>query len=220
MITGIKLKERFLQEGGLDYFDERDTIGLILEVARCPGDREKMTDILMDEFGGLKAILEAREEQLTKIRGIGKNTAAIIRMVVPLLKAWEKASLSDPTRIGNAREAERYCKSMLIGQRNEQFYVICLNSRCRVLGRRRISEGSLNEVNAYPRMVAETALNYNAYSVIFCHNHPGGTNQPSPEDIRSTMQLKELLKGVGILVLDHIIVAGNDGYSMAQHGDI
>ena len=215
-----KLRERFLQEGGLDYFDERDTVGLILEVARCPGDREKMTDILMDEFGSMKAILEAREEQLTRIRGIGKNTAATIRMVVPLLKAWEKASLSDPTRIGNAQEAERYCKSLLAGLRNEQFYVICLNSRCKILGKRRISEGSLSEVNAYPRVVTETALNYNAHSILFCHNHPGGTNYPSPEDISSTIQMQQLLKGLQILVLDHIIVAGNKCYSMVQHGDI
>lgn len=204
----------------MDYFDERETIELILEVARCPGDRERMTDILMDEFGSMKAILEAREEQLTKIRGIGKNTAATIRMVVPLLKAWEKASLSDPKRIGNTNEAERYCKSLLTGLRNEQFYVICLNSRCKILGQRRISEGSLSEVNAYPRIVIETALNYNAHSVIFCHNHPGGTNHPSQEDISTTIQMQQLLKAMQILVLDHIIVAGNECYSMVQHGDI
>ena len=207
-------------EGGLDYFNERETIELILEVARCPGNRGRMANVLMDEFGSMKAVLEAREEQLTKIRGIGKNTAATIRMVVPLLKAWEKASLSDPTRIGNAKEAERYCKSLLTGLRNEQFYVICLNSRCKILGQRRISEGSLSEVNAYPRVVIETALNYNAHSVLFCHNHPGGTNYPSQEDISSTIQMQQLLKGVQILVLDHIIVAGNECYSMVQHGDI
>lgn len=204
----------------MDYFDERETIGLLLEVARCPGDHEKTIDILMDEFGSMKAILEAREEQLTKIRGIGRNTATTIRLVVPFVKAWEKASLPDPRRLSNSREAERYCKSLLAGLRNEQFYVICLNSRCIVLGQRRISEGSLNEVNAYPRLIMETALNYNAYSVLFCHNHPGGTAFPSQEDILSTDRVQTLLKQVGILVLDHVIVAGSECYSMIQHGDI
>ena len=69
-------------------------------------------------------------------------------------------------------------------------------------------------------MVMETALNYNAHSVFFCHNHPGGTCAPSTEDVASTIQLQRLLNGVGILVLDHIIVAGTNTYSMAQHGDI
>ena len=47
----------------------------------------------------------------------------------------------------------------------------------------------------------ETALNYNAHSVLLCHNHPGGTCAPSQEDIASTLQLQRLLNGVGILVL-------------------
>ena len=66
----------------------------------------------------------------------------------------------------------------------------------------------------------ETALNYNAHSVLLCHNHPGGTCAPSQEDINSTVQLQKLLQGVNILVLDHIIVAGDKTYSMIQHGDI
>ena len=88
------------------------------------------------------------------------------------------------------------------------------------MGRRKISEGSLSEVSAYPRVVMETALNYNAHSVLFCHNHPGGTCAPSAEDITSTLQLQKLLGGVGIMVLDHIIVAADRTYSMIQHGDI
>ena len=83
-----------------------------------------------------------------------------------------------------------------------------------------ISEGSLSEVNAYPRMVMETALNYNAHSILLCHNHPGGTNYPSPEDIKSTLILQKLLNGVGILIVDHIIISGDEAYSMVQHGDI
>ena len=129
-------------------------------------------------------------------------------------------AMTEPDRIGNSREAENYCLSILAGERTERFYVISLNAKCNVLGRRKISEGSLSEVSAYPRMVMETALNYNAHSVLLCHNHPGGTCAPSPEDISSTIQLQRLLNGVGILVLDHIIVAGDRTYSMIQHGDI
>ena len=125
-----------------------------------------------------------------------------------------------PDHIANSREAEKYCLSILAGHRTEQFYVISLNAKCSVLGKRKISDGSLSEVSAYPRMVMETALNYNAHSVLLCHNHPGGTCAPSPEDIASTVQLQRLLNGVGILVLDQIIVANDTTYSMIQHGDI
>ena len=155
-----------------------------------------------------------------QVNGIGEQQATLISMVVPLTKVWHRCAMAEPQKIGNSREAENYCLSILAGERTERFYVISLNARCAVLGRRKISDGSLSEVSAYPRMVMETALNYNAHSVLLCHNHPGGTCAPSPEDISSTLQLQRLLNGVGILLLDHIIVANDSTYSMIQHGDI
>ena len=128
--------------------------------------------------------------------------------------------MEDPKRISNARDAQSFGKFLLMGERTERFYVIALNAQCHVLGVRRISEGSLSEVSAYPRSVAETALNYNAHRVLFCHNHPGGTCAPSVEDIASTNQLQRMLNSLNIHVVDHIIVAGSQTYSMAQHGDI
>lgn len=204
----------------MEHFDERDAIGLLLDMARCPGDREWLTEKLLHEFGSLKNILEAREEQLIRVDGIGLRTASLIRMVISFVRLWQRTLMEDTDRIGNSREAEQYCKSLLLGLRNERFFVICLNSKCKILGQRMISEGSLSEVNAYPRMVMETALNYNAHSVLLCHNHPGGTNYPSPEDIKSTLILQKLLNGVGILIVDHIIISGDEAYSMVQHGDI
>ena len=137
-----------------------------------------------------------------------------------MTRIWQRCSMSVPERIGDSREAESYCKSLLAGERVENFFCVALNAKCNVLGRRRISTGSLSEVSAYPRIVMETALNYNAHSVLLTHNHPGGTCAPSPEDISSTIQLQRLLNGVGILVLDHIIVANDQTYSLIQHGDI
>lgn len=211
--------ERFQKEG-MDQFDEMDTVGLLLDLARCPGDRTDISRRLLDEYGSLKGVLEAREEQLIKVDGIGQRTAAMIRMVLPFARAWERTVMQYRDKISNANDAAHFCKSLLMGYRNERFCVICLDTKCKVLGQKIISEGSLNEVNAYPRMVLETALNHNAHSILLCHNHPGGTNAPSSEDIASTITLQRLLNGVGILLLDHIIVAGCDTYSMVQHGDI
>ena len=74
--------------------------------------------------------------------------------------------------------------------------------------------------SAYPRLVLEAALNSNAHSVVLCHNHPGGVALPSEDDICTTRYLQQLMEGVGIIVLDHVIVAGNQTYSMAQHSEL
>ncbi|MCR5296555.1 MAG: DNA repair protein RadC [Clostridiales bacterium] len=215
-----KLRTRFIQENGFEHFEDHQILELLLFYANTRGDTNPIAHALLDEFGSLKNVLEARPEMLMNVKGVGEAAAILISMVVPLTRVWNRCAMAVPTKIGNSREAEKYCLSILAGHRTERFYVIALNAQCNIIGERKISDGSLSEVSAYPRLVMETALNYNAHSVLLCHNHPGGTCAPSAEDISSTLQLQRLLNGVGILVLDHIIVAGSRTYSMIEHGDI
>ena len=215
-----KLRQRFIRENGFEHFEDHQILELLLFYANTRSDTNPIAHALLEEFGSLKGVLEARPEMLTRVSGVGDRAATLISMVVPLTRVWNRCAMNVPDRINNSREAEKYCLSILAGYRTERFYVISLNAQCSVLGQRKISDGSLSEVSAYPRMVMETALNYNAHSVLLCHNHPGGTCAPSPEDIASTLQLQRLLNGVGILLLDHIIVANDTTYSMIQHGDI
>ena len=216
----LRLRERLLSECSLESFDDNEILSTILSYANGTKDTSGLVARLLDSFGSLKAVLEARPEQLLKVDGMNRTRASLISLMIPMARVWQRCASNMPDRIGNSREAENYCMSLLIGERLESFWVIALNAKCNVLGKRRISTGSLSEVSAYPRLVMETALNYNAHSVLLTHNHPGGTCAPSPEDISSTTQLQRLLNGVGILVLDHIIVAADRTYSMIQHGDI
>lgn len=216
----MRLRKRFQDEGGFDSFKDHEILELLLMYGAPRKDVNGIAHALLEQFGSLKGVLEARPEMLQTVKGVGESQATILSMAVPLAKVWERCCMENPQKITNRTELEAYCKSRLLGQRTEKFIVICVDAKCKLLGQRVISEGSLSEVSAYPRSVVETALNYNAYSVFFCHNHPGGTCAPSAEDVTSTVQLQRLLNGIGILVLDHIIVAGNQTYSMAQHGDI
>ena len=216
----MNLQSLFMREKSFEGYDDNAVLECLLTTAGVRTDIPTLIANLRDEFGSFKGILEAKPVQLMKVEGVTKKSAALIAMIAPLARVWERTCMQNQERIGNSREAEAYCKSLLMGERTERFYVIALNAQCKVLGVKKISEGSLSEVSAYPRMVAETALNYNAHSVLLAHNHPGGTCAPSPEDIQSTLQLQRMLNAMGILVLDHIVVAGSSTYSMVMHGDI
>ena len=216
-----RLRQRFRDEGGFDNFKDHEILEMLLMYGTPRKDVNGLAHELLDKFGSLKAVLEARPDMIIRaVKGIGESQATMIAMAVPLARVWERCAMAQPKKITNRSELEAYCKSKLLGSRTERFIVICVDAQCRLLGQRVISEGSLSEVSAYPRSVMETALNYNAHSVFFCHNHPGGTCAPSAEDVTSTVQLQRLLNGVGVLVLDHMIVADGKTYSMAQHGDI
>ena len=216
----LNLQTIFLKEKSFEHYSDAAVLELLFSTAGVRGDTQSIISTLFDSFGSFKGVLEARPEQLMKLPGVTKKVATLVSMVAPLAKVWERANMDDPERISNSREAEAYCRSLLLGERTEHFFVIGLNARCKVNGHQLISEGSLSEVSAYPRRVVETALNLNAHSVLLCHNHPGGTCAPSPEDITSTIQLQRVLKALGILLLDHVIVAANSTYSMVQHADI
>ena len=214
------LRERAIESGSFDTMTEKETLSVLLGLTRGSADAAELADDLLNAFGSLKGVLEARPEQLQKIEGMNVARVEMIALQKPLFRMWNRIMMDSPKAIRNSREAENYCLSLLAGERIENFYVVALNAQCKILGARRISTGSLSEVSAYPRLVVETALNYNAHSVLLTHNHPGGTCAPSAEDVASTIQLQQVLQGIDILVLDHIVVANDRTYSMIQHGDI
>ena len=213
------MNANIFRENAID-FTEHETLTHLLQFAPNKGNKEEQARALIEAFGSLKNVIEARPEQLANVNGIGAKTADFIATMLPMFRVYQNQLMQYRDRIGNAREAERFCLSLLEGNRAEKFYVICCSAKCDIVGKRCISEGSLAEVSAYPRIVTETALNYNAHSVLLCHNHPGGTCAPSPENISSTIQIQKILNCLGIVVLDHIIVANEKTYSMIQHGDI
>lgn len=196
----------------------RATLANILSTVCGSRTPDETAAKLLDSFGSFKSVMEARPEALASV--VSKVTAKKLSAILPAARALIAAESEEPELIGNVRELESYCKALVMGERIEKFFVIAVNARCRVIGVRCISTGSLSEVSAYPRLVMETAMNYNAHSVFLCHNHPGGTCAPSSEDISSTLQLQRMLRSVGIMILDHVIIAGANAYSMAQHSDI
>lgn len=212
-----RMRDRFRKEG-LEGFAPHEVLELLLFYARARGNVNPLAHDLLDAFGSIKGVLEARPEQLMSVRGVGEETATLLSLIVPLFRKYQECVCAEKKVLRNRRAAEEYCSALLSGLRTERFYVIPLSSMMTVLGQRIVGEGSLNEVPAYPRLVVETALNYNAFGVILCHNHPGGIAEPSQEDVAVTQNIEAVLRHLGIRLIDHIITVGGTAFSMSLHG--
>ena len=212
-----RMRERFRKEG-LEGFAPHEALELLLFYARARGDVNPLAHELLDSFGSIKGVLEARPEQLMAVKGVGEETATMLSLIVPLFRKYQECLCAERRILRNRVAAEEYCSALLAGLRTERLYVISISSAMTVLGQRAVGEGSLNEVPAYPRLVVETALNYNAFGVVLCHNHPGGIAEPSPDDVAATQNIEAVLRHLGIRLIDHIIVAGASTYSMSLHG--
>ena len=214
-----RVRERFMQEG-LDSFAPHEVLELLLYYA-CPRrDTNPLAHRLLETFGSLKGVLEAEPRQLCAVEGMSEGAAVLLSMIVPLFRRYSLCLAEEKPFIRSTEEARRYCLALLSGRRTEHFYVICLGANRRVLGWRRIAEGTVTEVAAYPRRIAETALNLGAQGVILCHNHPEGVCEPSPEDVALTHRLFSLLEALDIRLLDHVITAGGEACSMAERGEL
>jgi len=110
-----------------------------------------------------------------------------------------------------------YLQVLIGGNEHEVFTVLWLNSQHKVIGHSELFRGTIDGASVYPREVLKEALAHNAAAVIFAHNHPSGSPEPSQADIHITDRLKNALALVDIRVLDHVIV-GETTISMAERG--
>ena len=100
----------------------------------------------------------------------------------------------------------------------ENFVIICLNTKNKITGIHTVSIGSLNASIVHPREVFKAALLNNANGIICLHNHPSGDPEPSREDIEITHRLVNAGNILGIKVLDHIIIGDGRYISLKEQG--
>lgn len=123
-------------------------------------------------------------------------------------------------QITSSKQAAAMCKELYDLDRlpYEKMVMFTLDNRHNVVGCFEVSRGTVDEATVYPREIATRALLTNAKAVILAHNHPGGHANPSKQDINLTRQIEDILKMLDIRLLDHIIVAHDKTYSMADDG--
>ena len=202
-----RMKERFLANG-LEGFSPHEAIELILYYAIPRRDVNELSHRLIERFGSYKGIFDASYEDLLSVEGIGENAAILFKLMAA---SWRKYALSneiepflydDPKKIGN------YAVKLFIGASVEKLYVMFFDNKMMLLDTTKITKNTVNSVHASTRIIVEKAFKKNASSIILIHNHPSGLANPSDDDICYTHNLKSVLKGVGIDLIDHIIVSG------------
>ncbi len=211
-----RLRRRFDQEG-LGGFAPHEALELLLTYAIPRIDTNGLAHALIRRFGSLGAVLEASKEDLTQVEGIGPRAAALIAMMVPLLRMYEQEKLQPRLWLGNYGELAAYCRTLFLGVGVEQFYVLSLDAKLNLIAAARLSQGTPSEVSVQPRQVVQELIRRNAVGAVLCHNHPSGSVLPSREDVRITQEIGHILESMGMRLYDHIVISGNKDYSFNAH---
>jgi DNA repair protein RadC len=100
----------------------------------------------------------------------------------------------------------------------EEFHVVLLDVRGRLIRTERVAQGSLSQCPVSPRDTFRVAVREGAHGVVFVHNHPSGDASPSPDDADLTERLRAAAELVGVMARDHVIVAASGYYSFVEAG--
>ena len=163
-------------------------------------------------------MLDASPEQLSAVEGAGAATGSFVGLLRGAMERYFETQARQSDLLNSPEAVLAYCRASLEGLRNEVFDVVYLSTKNRVIGKDRLTEGTIDQAAVYPRRVVAGALAANAAGLIFVHNHPSGDPTPSPEDKRLTTLLSQAAQTVGIPVLDHIIVGNGRHYSFRDRG--
>lgn len=214
-----RLKERFSKEG-LKSFRDEEVLELLLFYVQPRKDTKRQAKELIARFETLEGVLTSEPELLTQIKGVGGESALFLSLMGELGKRLYSGSNKKKKKILKLEDALEHIKPLFILKKREEVYILCLDSKKKLLATRLISEGISNQTEINVRRTIEESLRFSSSSVIIAHNHPGGSAQPSFEDEQITIKLKEALELLGLELSDHIIIAGEEHYSMAASGII
>ena len=176
---------------------------------------------LLTSFGSLGAIFSASQQDFCAKHGLGTAKYVQLQACLEMSKRYLAEELKQQGFSLTSSQATRdYLMSELRAESREIFAVLFLDSQHQVIAFERLFFGTLDAAAVYPRVVVEQALKHHAAAVILSHNHPSGLAKASQADKQITAKLLQALRLIDVRVLDHIIVAGNQCYSFAEHGEM
>ena len=144
-----------------------------------------------------------------------QNEDWIVQQAIVLL---ERRVFKAGPRLERPAAVRDYLRLKLVAEPNEIFVVVFMNSMHDVLAVEPMFHGTINATSVYPRVVLQRALQLNAAAVIFAHQHPSGTTEPSNAGRLLTEQLKTALALIDVRVLDHFVIGQGAPYSFAESG--
>lgn len=201
-----RLKERFLCEG-LDHFEEHNILELLLFFGIPYKDTNEIAHELLNQFGSFSGVFDADINSLCKVRGMTKNASVLLKLIPPLSRRYVLGTTARPSSERYDGEAVKlYLKNLFLGEKKECIYVVLFDKSFNILRSVRITDDRTSEVRMNMRYLIENAFACSAYGCAIAHNHPGGTEKSSLDDIYSMNKIKYVLSELDITLYGNYIV--------------
>ena len=213
-----RLRQRFLKQG-IEGFEPHNILEILLFYGIPYRDTNDIAHKLIDKFGSLEGVFDADIKELTKIDGIGENSATLIKLVPQISKYYLSLKNKNKKVFASLDEVAEFMQSHYLFEEREIFTALYLDGSGRLISYDKIAKGTANSVDVNIPKVLEITLLKNASSVIIAHNHPSGNLAPSTADLHATNHLSDAFKMLHINFVDHLIITQDNYLSLAGHAE-
>lgn len=207
-----RMRKRY-NDGGFKNFHDHEILEIILYNCYTRRNTNDIAHKLLDTFGSISAVFDAPVDLLMKT-GVSESVATYLHMIPDICRVYFDDRNNSRRKIIKLDEICDYFQYKFIGRVEEAVYLLLMDAKCKELFCGIVAEGNNCTSDVPMRKIVDLAMRYNATYAILSHNHPSGVAFPSKADLEATKQLLSILSTIGVLLVDHVIVADEDILSM------
>jgi DNA repair protein RadC len=200
-----RMRQRLLRAGP-EALADHEMLEMVLYLALPRRDTKPIARALLARFGDFGGVIAAPVAELLGVHDIGEAGAAALKLVDAAAVRLLKQPVAEAPVLASWERVTDYLRAEMAHERVEQFRVLFLDNRNRLIADEVQGRGTIGHTPAYPREVVRRALELHATAVVLAHNHPSGEPTPSREDIAMTRDIERAAATMGITVHDHIVV--------------
>ncbi len=208
-------RERLLKYGAVTL-QTAELLAIILRVGTQGENVIELAARLLREHGGLGGLLTVDAALLSAERGMGEAKTSQLKAALELgrrlsaLTPGGRSQITSPMDVANLMMLEMGYLAQ------EQLRVLCLDTKNYIVAQQVVYQGTVNSSVVRVAEVFKPAISRTCPAIVVVHNHPSGDPAPSPEDVRTTEQLRKAGELLDIELLDHIVVGHNCFVSMKE----
>jgi DNA repair protein RadC len=214
---GERPRERLLSRGAQALTDA-ELVAILIRVGFKGTSAVELGRQLLQQFGSLRAMVEAPVIALLEVKGLKRAKAAQLLAAMEIARRVAVPAQRGELVIKSTTGAAEYLCERMRGLSEEQFRVLYLNRRYALLEDALIAQGSVGSVRPPLRTIVARALQVNASALIAAHNHLSGVAEASESDRLLTQDMIAATRPLGLKLLDHVIIAEETTFSFADRG--
>ena len=207
-----------LERAGAAALGDNELVAIVLGHGRANASALDLANALLATVGGLEGLARARRDEMQRVRGVGAARTAQVLAAIELGRRTVVRGRSARLQITSPRTVAEFLIPQYGARTVEQFGVVLLDTKHRVLRTTVLSVGTLDASIVHPREVFREAAVAGAAALVLFHNHPSGDPEPSRDDVALTERLVAAGVLMGIDVIDHIVLGDARYCSFRERG--